>query len=403
VKNSSGWPALCSNRFQVNFELRPPKFPISPWRRIQFGRSTRRASRKWLSVHSQFFSNKINTQVPINYIDFMPLGRKAKCEYLTLNIFVGFRLWKPDDSWFRRRDFLNIALMVQFQAHTPIGLLKSSFLPTSASRREKDLLRSFERISVTPFATMLILRMTRAERLKFYSRVMYGFAEFMHFIPFAYEFRDGGPDRVVQTSNPVLWQVIASILTLTLSLATILQYFTIYFSDITMFERLTIFGISCISACMNITQWYFLLRHSQRNIIALTKAVLQGSFENVQAPTMAYELLHLVICQCSIIYPLLFFPIFLLCSLYFPSMYSLPFRWIELITTTINFEDPWHAMLFVWICRLSFLVIVSVAAAHGCVNITILALWQCMYYRLTIQSLQTLSKLEIKGYEQDFV
>jgi len=229
---------------------------------------------------------------------------------------------------------------------------------------------------------------SKLQRIRFYSRSLYGFAEFFHFVPFRYNFRQNGPSLVVPLENLTWYAVYARFSCVTVTCFILSLYVSIIFGDVTKFEGLIIGGFICVFSIAIMGSWTFLIRRSRMNLISLMNAVLEDWYNSSHVQTVTYEVIHIFMTLCGVVYPFVYLPSFIFILIYFPSLADSVIRGSNWLTFAMDFANPETANVVSWTFQICFFGIIATALSHSVVNLCIVVLWLCTYHISTVQSLQ---------------
>jgi len=234
----------------------------------------------------------------------------------------------------------------------------------------------------------------RSQRMALYSKSLYRFAEFLHYVPFHYEYGENCPPRVAPR-NSVLYPPIASVLSVVTSIFVAYLSFEAGFGSMTVFESLLLAGISNAFLTLNTCQWLFLMPSSRNDMISVINAVLAHRFHNSLHPNAEYEIIHITANVLGLVNPILYFPSLFMISFYLPSTMSSLVRGIDWITMALA---PGNPEIYSLSLRIIIIGTCALALGHAIVSTACVGLWAFTYLVTMVQALQKLVESETKRY-----
>jgi len=222
------------------------------------------------------------------------------------------------------------------------------------------------------------------------SKLMYQYAEFMHYVPFKYVASTKEPNWILPTRNTKTYTKFALFSFILLSFFICVAYSEAFDSKVTQFEFLFFIGSNCIYGVMNLCQWFMLHPQSRNSAVRVMNAVLHRRYHESQVDTIPLKLASLVFSLSSIGYSVLFFPILVAVDSYLPAMFHAYHGAANWFSLMISFEHVQVATVVAFSLRMFVFALLSAALGQGTMNFTIFSLWILTYLISTVQSIEAL-------------
>jgi len=228
------------------------------------------------------------------------------------------------------------------------------------------------------------------QRIKLYSKCIFGFAKLCHYVPFKYKFNNQSPDKIVTPQTDPFYKPFAVFSTIAMILFGLNFVWEAFFGIVDTLELTFIIGMNTQLLIVLTSELYYIREHSRTAAISIINAVLENWFKKGLSPTLGYEIVFITFGNVALVYPFLWFPVLLSMSTFLPRMFRTVHSGAEILGNVISPDDSERAELIRLTILLIILAVFSVGLGHGVVAVVCLILWVCAYHLYTVQSLRAL-------------
>jgi len=182
----------------------------------------------------------------------------------------------------------------------------------------------------------------RSERLRIYSRVVYGISRILRYGSFEYEVGDGRrPDRISYIGQSQISKAHSFLLALILDLYVLYTYGEAFFGKATNVEFSVAVAMNSVWLALNAAQWCHISDFHRDGGINLSNLILKMQFHIPQNPLLACELLYFATLSAATTGLLIShaFPFFV--SWYLPGIHRLLTRGTDLLTALAFGKGNW--------------------------------------------------------------
>jgi len=223
-----------------------------------------------------------------------------------------------------------------------------------------------------------------SRRLKYYIRCMYAWAGIMCCVPVKYKFRHGLPDILVPDNRPRIYQSFGLFSTFTVGSSILYWYHEAFFGQTTWVEKMFLIGLNSIFNIMHVSQWQILLSGRRRRGLNVTNSALATAFQNSKSFPVSFEVVCVLACCMSLIYPIIFFPCVLMVAFYLPGAFHHLHQGIDLLVRGIISSSEFNP-LYGMVARYVLYAAISVGLGHSVVSCAICGHWIFTYLFATRQ------------------
>jgi len=147
---------------------------------------------------------------------------------------------------------------------------------------------------------------------------MYGFGQFLHYVPFKLKLHRTSYE-LLSPQNLIVYKSFAIYSILVQISIIVCLYTEAFFGQTTEIEFCFITGTNSIFTIMCASQFYHLFTPFRRGLLNIMGFVLEEKMKNSHIRQDRHELLYLLFSSSSVLYPFIYFPAFILFFLFVPN------------------------------------------------------------------------------------